>query len=67
MVGSAELPLEASSQLLEKTPAYVKVPKPVHIPLGKGIKGKIAVNDIIFKVSIEQTSGSLGSAKIGRS
>jgi len=38
-------------------------PKPVFVPPGAGKKGNIAVNEIVFKLSKEQTSGNLGSAE----
>lgn len=38
-------------------------PQPVYLPPGAGKKGKIAVNDISFKLSSAHTSGLLGSAE----
>ena len=65
MVGSSVLPFAGlasghkSSGALQGT----NDPKPVYIPPGQGKKGHIAVNEIVFKLSKEQTSGNLGSAE----
>lgn len=38
--------------------------KAVFIPTGEGKKGKMGVNDIVFKLDKSQTSGNLGSSEI---
>ena len=60
MAGNAILPLHT---LAAQTVKSNDSPKPVYIPPGAGIKGNIAVNEIVFKLSKEQTSGNLGSAE----
>lgn len=39
-------------------------PRTVFIPSGAGKKGKIVVNDIVFKLNKSQTDGNLGSSEI---
>lgn len=62
MVGSAAIPLNGFAHSLEVLKDDIN-PKPIYIPPGKGKKGKIAVNEITFKLNKEQTSGNLGSAE----
>lgn len=63
MVGSAINPFNTLSQSNKHKWQNDVGPKPVYIPPGKGKKGKIAVNEIIFKLDKEQTSGNLGAAE----
>ncbi|WP_084523932.1 cupin domain-containing protein [Adhaeribacter aquaticus] len=63
MVGSATIPLSSFAQPIRDEEQSSDEPKPLYIPSGKGEKGKIAVNEITFKLNKEQTSGNLGSAE----
>ncbi|WP_207492522.1 cupin domain-containing protein [Aridibaculum aurantiacum] len=62
MVGSAAVPLNSFSQFVKEEEQTGNL-KPVYIPPGKGKKGKIAVNEITFKLGKEQTAGNLGSVE----
>lgn len=65
MLGSSLLPLTSfakdNEELVSKE--VHDDPKSVFIPPGTGKKGNIGVNEIVFKLSKEQTSGNLGSAE----
>jgi mannose-6-phosphate isomerase-like protein (cupin superfamily) len=63
MVGSTTIPFSSFSQPINHKEKFEEDPKPVYIPPGKGKKGKIAVNEITFKLNKEQTAGNLGSAE----
>jgi mannose-6-phosphate isomerase-like protein (cupin superfamily) len=65
MVGSSALPLTslASAVMEEQYTEGPEGPKPVFIAPGAGKKGNIDVNEIVFKLSKEQTSGNLGSVE----
>ena len=65
MVGSSVLPMAslASDPKITETKPASEDPKPVFIAPGEGKRGNIAVNEIVFKLSKEQTSGNLGSAE----
>jgi mannose-6-phosphate isomerase-like protein (cupin superfamily) len=60
MAGHAILPFHTTAAPSSKS---LGGPKPVYIPPGAGKKGNIAVNEIVFKLGKEQTSGNLGSAE----
>lgn len=45
------------------SPQIFEDPQPVYIPPGGGQKGKIADNEIVFKLDKSQTSGLLGSTE----
>lgn len=65
MIGSSALPLSSLAMANQQKTSRNDFadPKPVFIPPGAGKKGNIAVNEIVFKLSKEQTSGNLGSAE----
>lgn len=62
MLGTV-LPLEILAMPTKQEKKGFKDLKPIYIPPGAGKKGNIAVNEIIFKLSQEQTAGNLGSAE----
>jgi mannose-6-phosphate isomerase-like protein (cupin superfamily) len=63
VLGTAALPITGFSHANEGYEGDTEKRTPVYIPPGEGKKGKIAVNEITFKLSKEQTAGNLGSAE----
>jgi mannose-6-phosphate isomerase-like protein (cupin superfamily) len=59
MAGSAVAPVAGWAAPAPLPPG----PKPVFIAPGAGRKGHISVNEVVFKLSKDQTSGNLGSAE----
>ena len=57
MAGAALLPASSFAGATDKG-------RTVFIPPGEGKKGKMGVNDIVFKLNRSQTDGNLGSAEI---